>query len=136
MNLRSGEIRNAELCKTRSRIGELDPPYIASWARRFSPMPLADLHPKLGDTIRRRSGAWNARGRTVTGHTPTGGQASDQVGKGTPRPVHDVTTGANTMTFPAQPITGYQAGPGWDPVTGWGSPNAQALIPLLTRSQT
>ncbi len=25
---------------------------------------------------------------------------------------------------------------GWDPVTGWGSPNAQALIPLLIRSQT
>jgi subtilase family serine protease len=26
---------------------------------------------------------------------------------------------------------GYQAGPGWDPVTGWGSPDAQVLIPLL-----
>jgi hypothetical protein len=26
----------------------------------------------------------------------------------------------------------YHAGPGWDPVTGWGSPNAQVLIPLLS----
>jgi hypothetical protein len=26
---------------------------------------------------------------------------------------------------------GYSATVGWDPVTGWGSPNAQVLIPLL-----
>ena len=45
---------------------------------------------------------------------------------------HDVTTGTNTVTFPTQTITGYQAAPGWDPVTGWGSPNnAQVLVPLL-----
>jgi subtilase family serine protease len=36
---------------------------------------------------------------------------------------HDVRTGSN----------GYPAAPGWDPVTGWGSPNAQVLIPLLVR---
>jgi subtilase family serine protease len=46
---------------------------------------------------------------------------------------HNVTTGTNTVTFPAQTITGYQAAPGWDPVTGWGSPNAQVLVPLLAR---
>jgi subtilase family serine protease len=46
---------------------------------------------------------------------------------------HDVTTGTNTVKFPAQTITGYQAAPGWDPVTGWGSPSAQALVPLLAR---
>jgi subtilase family serine protease len=46
---------------------------------------------------------------------------------------HDVTTGTNTVTFPTQTITGYQAAPGWDPVTGWGSPSAQVLIPLLAR---
>jgi subtilase family serine protease len=46
---------------------------------------------------------------------------------------HDITTGNNTVKFPRQTITGYQAAPGWDPVTGWGSPNAQALIPLLAR---
>ena len=36
---------------------------------------------------------------------------------------HDVTSGSN----------GYLAARGWDPVTGWGSPNAQVLIPLLAR---
>ncbi len=46
---------------------------------------------------------------------------------------HDITTGDNTEMFPPETITGYQASPGWDPVTGWGSPNAQALIPLLAR---
>ncbi len=46
---------------------------------------------------------------------------------------HDITTGNNTVTFNGVTITGYQAGPGWDPVTGWGSPDAQVLIPLLAR---
>jgi hypothetical protein len=44
---------------------------------------------------------------------------------------HDVTQGNSTVRFPAQTITGYQAAPGWDPVTGWGSPDAQVLVPLL-----
>jgi subtilase family serine protease len=44
---------------------------------------------------------------------------------------HDITTGNNTVQFPPTTITGYQAGPGWDPVTGWGSPDAQVLVPLL-----
>ena len=48
---------------------------------------------------------------------------------------HDVTTGNNTMTFGGVTITGYQAGPGWDPVTGWGSPNAQVLVPLLAAAR-
>jgi subtilase family serine protease len=42
---------------------------------------------------------------------------------------HDVTTGNNLTLGPV--ADSYQAGPGWDPVTGWGSPNAQAVIPLL-----
>lgn len=46
---------------------------------------------------------------------------------------HDITTGNNTVQFPPTTITGYQAAPGWDPVTGWGSPNAQFLVPLLAR---
>jgi subtilase family serine protease len=46
---------------------------------------------------------------------------------------HDVTRGTNTVKFPALTVTGYAAAPGWDPVTGWGSPNAQALVPLLAR---
>jgi subtilase family serine protease len=45
---------------------------------------------------------------------------------------HDVTTGNSyvTLAYPAG-TAGYQAGPGWDPVTGWGSPDAQVLVPLL-----
>ena len=46
---------------------------------------------------------------------------------------HDITKGNNTVQFPATTITGYRAAPGWDPVTGWGSPNAQVLVPLLAR---
>lgn len=46
---------------------------------------------------------------------------------------HDITTGTNTVTVHqlAITITGYRAAPGWDPATGWGTPNAQALVPLL-----
>jgi len=36
---------------------------------------------------------------------------------------HDITSGSN----------GYEATAGWDPVTGWGSPNAEVLVPLLAR---
>jgi subtilase family serine protease len=46
---------------------------------------------------------------------------------------HDITTGNNTVQFPPVTVTGYRATPGWDPVTGWGSPDAQVLIPLLAR---
>jgi subtilase family serine protease len=46
---------------------------------------------------------------------------------------HDVTTGNNTFKLrkPATTVAGYQAAPGWDAVTGWGSPDAQILVPLL-----
>ncbi|MGI8448144.1 MAG: S53 family peptidase [Streptosporangiaceae bacterium] len=46
---------------------------------------------------------------------------------------HDITAGNNSVQFPPTTFTGYQAGPGWDPVSGWGSPDAQVLIPLLAR---
>ena len=49
------------------------------------------------------------------------------------RAFHEVTTGTNTVVFPGQTFTGYRAGPGWNPVTGWGSPDAQVLVPLLAR---
>jgi subtilase family serine protease len=49
------------------------------------------------------------------------------------RAFHDVTTGTNTVHFPGFTVTGYRAAPGWDPATGWGSPNAQVLVPLLAR---
>ncbi|MBV8064637.1 MAG: S53 family peptidase [Actinobacteria bacterium] len=41
---------------------------------------------------------------------------------------HDVTTGNNNV---AEIGTGYNAGVGWDPVTGLGTPNAAALLPAL-----
>jgi kumamolisin len=48
---------------------------------------------------------------------------------------HDITTGSNKQTLPYPAgAAGYPAGPGWDPVTGWGTPNAQVLVPLLARS--
>jgi subtilase family serine protease len=48
---------------------------------------------------------------------------------------HDVTAGPeNTAKFPHGTITGYRAAPGWDPTTGWGSPNANLLVPLLASS--
>ena len=41
---------------------------------------------------------------------------------------YDVTTG-NNQADPTVP--GYPATPGWDPVTGLGTPNAAALVPVL-----
>jgi subtilase family serine protease len=37
---------------------------------------------------------------------------------------HNITTGSNivNMPYPAAGVAGYQAGPGWNPVTGWGTP--------------
>ncbi len=49
------------------------------------------------------------------------------------RAFHDVTTGDNSVFWPTRLFTGYTAGPGWDPVTGWGSPDAQYLVPLLAQ---
>jgi hypothetical protein len=45
-----------------------------------------------------------------------------------------VVTGDNSVFWPTGLFTGYQAGPGWDPVTGWGSPNAHVLVPLLAHT--
>jgi subtilase family serine protease len=47
---------------------------------------------------------------------------------------HDVVTGDNSVLWPTGVFTGYNAGPGWDPVTGWGSPDAQYLVPLLANA--
>lgn len=51
-----------------------------------------------------------------------------------PVALHDVTKGNNTVIFGSATIQGYKAKRGWDPVTGWGSPNANVLVPLLARS--
>jgi subtilase family serine protease len=50
------------------------------------------------------------------------------------RAFHDVVTGDNSVIWPTGIFAGYNAGPGWDPVTGWGSPNARYLVPLLART--
>ena len=60
------------------------------------------------------------------GHLPDRPQSA-----ATTRPSTTSPPAHNTAEFPHGTITGYRAGPGWDPVTGWGSPNAQVLVPLL-----
>jgi subtilase family serine protease len=50
------------------------------------------------------------------------------------RAFHDVITGDNSVFWPTHLFIGYRARPGWDPVTGWGSPNAQNLVPLLAHA--
>ena len=52
-------------------------------------------------------------------------------GSGYHKAFHDITAGNNDSAVVT--VTGYQAAPGWDPVTGWGNPNAQVLVPLLAR---
>ena len=37
---------------------------------------------------------------------------------------HDITEGTNAVSLP-RTVTGYKAGPGWDPVTGWVHPRPQ-----------
>ncbi len=48
---------------------------------------------------------------------------------------HDITAGNNTVASPAGPVfSGFSAGPGWDPVTGLGTPNVAALLPFLSET--
>ncbi|HUZ51121.1 MAG TPA: hypothetical protein VMU94_01140 [Streptosporangiaceae bacterium] len=49
------------------------------------------------------------------------------------RVFHDITRGDNTVRFPPKTFTDYRASRGWDPVTGWGSPDARLLVSLLAR---
>ena len=44
---------------------------------------------------------------------------------------HDITIGNNSVREKGVLVQGYTAAPGWDPVTGLGSPNAEKLIPDL-----
>ena len=41
---------------------------------------------------------------------------------------HDITTGNNSWNG----VTGFDAGPGWDAVTGLGTPDVAKLVPLLS----
>ena len=76
---------------------------------------------------------------TRTRHLGFVNPAIYQIARG-PRTTRPSTTSppatATRPSSPATTITGYRAGPGWDPVTGWGSPDAQVLVPLLARYAT
>lgn len=47
------------------------------------------------------------------------------------RALQDISTGENSVLWPTGVVDGYTAGPGWNPVTGWGSPDAEYLAALL-----
>jgi subtilase family serine protease len=47
------------------------------------------------------------------------------------RDFHDVTNGNNSYDQDGVSVPGYDAVPGWDPITGLGTPNAQYLLPDL-----
>ncbi|GCE26270.1 hypothetical protein KDA_17540 [Dictyobacter alpinus] len=47
------------------------------------------------------------------------------------RDFHDITEGSNGLYG----VPGYNAGPGWDLLTGWGSPNATNLVHDLARDK-
>ena len=49
---------------------------------------------------------------------------------------HDITSGSNTVTDNGTKVAGYSATKGWDPVTGWGTPNVSALVPLLAKGSS
>ncbi len=51
------------------------------------------------------------------------------------RDFHDVTVGDNTINRDGIDVPGFSAGPGWDPVTGLGTPNAQYLLPELIAAE-
>lgn len=46
----------------------------------------------------------------------------------------DITQGDNSYSRGSVSVQGYSATPGWDPATGFGSPNAANLIPLLVQN--
>jgi uncharacterized protein (TIGR03437 family) len=41
---------------------------------------------------------------------------------------HDITSGNNTVIFTTPPIIGFSAAPGYDQVTGWGTPDVYNLV--------
>jgi hypothetical protein len=43
----------------------------------------------------------------------------------------DITSGDNSVNERGVNVTGYRAVQGWDPITGWGSPDAEKLLPDL-----
>jgi subtilase family serine protease len=47
------------------------------------------------------------------------------------RDFRDITSGTNEVNDGTIHVQGFQAGPGWDAVTGWGTPQASQFIPDL-----
>jgi subtilase family serine protease len=95
--------------------------YAAGGTSESSPL-WAGIAALADQDARRQLGFLNA-GLYRIGHSPQYDRA-----------FHDITHGNNTVTLPSgKNIDGYRARPGWDPVTGWGSPNAEVLVPLLGR---
>ena len=68
----------------------------------------------------------------VGGAMPHGDLPQPPVRPDPPRRHH----GDNTVVENGTTYTGYPAGPGWDPATGLGSPNAAVLIPMLSHRPT
>ena len=56
-----------------------------------------------------------------------GGDACTPLGGSGPGAFNDVTTGTNNAGFG----DGFTAAKGWDPATGWGTPNYAAMEALL-----
>ncbi len=48
-----------------------------------------------------------------------------------PQDFRDITVGSNSVNNGTVQVQGFQAAPGWDAVTGWGSPQASQFIPDL-----
>ncbi len=64
--------------------------------------------------------------------------ALDRIGRSPQRSTafHDITTDSNGVDLPPSgTLIGYKAGAGWDLVTGWDSPDAAVLIPLLAHDR-
>jgi len=51
------------------------------------------------------------------------------------RDFYDITSGNNTYAGGGVSVAGYAAGPGWDAVTGLGTPDAALLIPDLIAAE-
>ena len=47
---------------------------------------------------------------------------------------HDITSGNNSVNSQGVNVPGYAAVPGWDPITGLGSPDAENLLPDLVNA--
>jgi subtilase family serine protease len=54
----------------------------------------------------------------IASHAPGAWQGKTAWGPRYHQAFHDATQGNNTVQYPPKTITGYRAGPGWDPVTG------------------